>query len=108
LLNSNGAVEVYNQQINRFDYGIVGVYNFDLSPMDNLSSGVVHVDGGHWMEIKGISENGNFIVSSWGREFELTDYNVVDNDTYVYPDGSLIVSQNAGIVFIKTGDCLKK
>lgn len=67
--NLNNIINVEN--------GIVSSYGFDLLNMDG-SYYAEHGEG-HFMYITGMTEDGNLIVSSWGKKFILK----LDNSTYV-------------------------
>ena len=80
LLTNEGAVQLYQERSKDYNYAVIALYNFELTPYgSNAGTEKIRVENaGHYMQIIGVSENGNFIVSSWGREFELTDYSFVD------------------------------
>lgn len=96
LLTNEGAVELYNEYMKTHDYAVIALYDYDLEPIDDyLGLGPVHVDnGGHYMQIIGVSENGNFIVSSWGRKYELTNYKWVEERTAMGTDGNPILDDD--------------
>ena len=58
-------------------------------------------DGGHWMRIKGITEDKHFIVTSWGDEWELLNYSP-------YLEGKTLFffqpknDNDGGLIFIDT------
>ena len=85
------SVESYEQIMSEgYDYASINVRNFTLKPYgSNKEVDEHHTDGGHWMSIVGVSENGNFIVSSWGMEWELVDW---------------VPSNGNGISFFKAGE----
>ena len=76
------SVNVYQSNIDNYDYCMISAHNFTLKPYDEASSELFfkifgtnterNFPSGHFMTITGISENGNYLVSSWGMEFELT------------------------------------
>ena len=78
------SIEVYQSNIDDYDYCMIGAHDFCLKPYDAASIKQYGANNewssaseagpyaGHFMTITGISENGNYLVSSWGMEFELT------------------------------------
>ncbi len=66
------SVETYEKAMSEgYDYAAIAVKNFDLMPYGDNPEVPVHNNGGHWMSVLGVSEEGNAIVSSWGYEWEL-------------------------------------
>jgi hypothetical protein len=76
-----------------YSYAVIAVRDFDLVPYGNNPRETRHNDGGHWMTIVGISENGNYIVSSWGFQWELV------GGTTSNPNGD-----TGGMIFYSVGD----
>lgn len=76
------SVDVYQSNIDNYDYCMISAHNFNLKPYDDASSELFfkffgsdkerNFPPGHFMTITGISDDNNFLVSSWGVEFELT------------------------------------
>ncbi len=68
------SIETYKQYIKsgNYQYASIAVSDYSLKPYGNNTDKAMSSKGGHLMTITGISENGNFIVSSWGKEWELT------------------------------------
>ena len=71
--------------------------NFDMTPVNEVEidsddqalqnvktddSKTIHNVGGHAVIITGVSEEGDILVSSWGREFEINEKGyLIDDDT---------------------------
>lgn len=74
------GIEVYQSNIDDYDYCMICAHGFCLKPYDDAAIKTFGTDeldyknAGHCMFITGISENGNYLVSSWGVQFELTSY----------------------------------
>lgn len=79
MLRETG-IEVYQSNIDDYDYCMICAHGFCLKPYDDAAIKTFGTDeldyenAGHCMFITGISENGNYLVSSWGVQFELTSY----------------------------------
>ena len=56
-----------------YQYASIAVSKYKLEPYGINPEKAYKSNGGHLMTITGISENGNFIVSSWGFEWELVE-----------------------------------
>ena len=82
----------------------IAAYRFELKPYGSNTETENYVanqesEDGHWMTITGVSENGNFIVSSWGQEWEL-----LSSDVYATFPVDGVQNENrddACLVFIK-------
>ena len=72
-------IPTYQENIEDYDYCAISAHYFTLKPYDDSSIEFFGNDdnltysGGHFMTITGLSENNNYIVSSWGMKFELVD-----------------------------------
>ena len=76
----------------KYQYASIAVSKYKLSPYGNNSEKEYYSSIGHFMTITGISENGNFIVSSWGYEWEL-----IEGTPYTS-------KQDGGLFLISIGD----
>ena len=75
------SVDTYERMMEYgYDYASIALHNFTLKPYGTNPRPSETVDGGHWMSIIGISENGNYIVSSWGYEWEIVGCTPKDVD----------------------------
>ena len=87
------SITTYNEKMSsgEYDYAVVALSEFTLVPMDGNPRPTVSVEGGHWMTITGTTEDGHFIVSSWGYEWK------------VIGGTPNIPSQDGGLIFVKIG-----
>lgn len=99
------SVETYQEHMdNGYAGACIAAYRFELKPYGSNESDANYVasqttEDGHWMTITGVSENGNFIVSSWGQEWEL-----LSSDVYATFPVDGVQNENrddACLVFIK-------
>lgn len=75
---SNTNAETYKTYISNYNYCTIGAHNFTLKPLgeeciNKYGDKSMTFPAGHYMTITGLTENSNFVVSSWGYQFELTD-----------------------------------
>ena len=99
LYSHESTVELYKKYIDAgYDSAIIAAYDFTLKPIGNnvTTTKDIHCDYGHWMQITGVSENGNFIVSSWGGQYELVNYKwgMNDDNGEFYCGGALTFINN--------------
>lgn len=104
-LQRESSIKVYKEYIEKkgYDYACIGVQSFTLVPYgSNSGTEELVSDGGHWMQIIGVSENNNFIVSSWGKEWELVDYSpyLEDKHFFIQPKNE----KDGGLFFFKVGE----
>ena len=106
VIQNDISLETYKKCKEEYDYCIIAVYSFKLKPYGNNPKKKIEsfLIGGHWMTVTGISENGNYIVSSWGYEWEL----IKGNTTASSYDGLGIfpihTENDGGLIFLKVGD----
>ena len=69
------SIETYRaaMESGNYQYASIAVSKYKLEPYGINPEKAYKSNGGHLMTITGISENGNFIVSSWGFEWELVE-----------------------------------
>ncbi len=70
----------------------IAVSNFDLIPYGGNNDEAMHNNGGHWMPVLGVSDEGNLIVSSWGEEWELQGGETENGE------------DDGGLIFFVTGE----
>lgn len=99
------SVETYQEHMDEgYTGACIAAYRFELKPYGSNTETENYVanqesEDGHWMTITGVSENGNFIVSSWGQEWEL-----LSSDVYATFPVDGVQNENrddACLVFIK-------
>ena len=84
---SANEVQTYidnGQNVNLLTENVHLYSNSDLS-----DSSASFVDSGHWMTITGVTEEGNYIVSSWGKKYYINPSEITDPDdlhNYVITD----------------------
>lgn len=100
------SVNTYREYMenSNYDYACIAVRRFTLKPYgNNQSTENYYCDGGHWMSITGLSSDNHFIVSSWGKEWELvngTPYIKNKEWIFIQPEHE----NDGGLVFFKVGD----
>ena len=103
----NVSYKKYKEYMDRkdFDYACIGVFNFLLSPYGSnpCKNNTTTEGSGHWMRITGVTEDGHYIVSSWGEEWEMI------KGTPFVEDKKFLVFQplsenDGGLVFLKVND----
>ena len=84
VMSRETGIEVYKNNIDDYDYCQICAHSFWLKPYDDAAiktygtNEMDYTNLGHCMTITGISDNGNYLVSSWGVQFELTSYEYGD------------------------------
>lgn len=88
------SIETYKQAMEsgKYQYASIAVSDYELTPYGSNPDKKYTSKNGHLMTITGISENGNFIVSSWGKEWELTKGKPQNS----YEDGGLFLVSVGG------------
>jgi len=101
----DNSIKTYKQHVMNgdYDYAAIAVYAYTLKPYgSNPNKELYKGEGGHWMQITGISKNNHFIVSSWGESWELI------NSSPYFLDKSFIFQpkseDDGGLIFFKVGD----
>lgn len=65
--DANVTVYNYHKYVESGEQVIVAVHNINLYNMDGTVK--QYIDGGHAMTVTGVTEDGKFIVSSWGGKY---------------------------------------
>ncbi len=103
-LQRNVSYKTYNKYLmkGKYDYACIALHTFKLRPYGSNPREDDYIsDGGHWMRIKGITENKHYIVTSWGDEWELLNYSP-------YLEGKTLFffqpknDNDGGLIFIDT------
>ena len=58
----------HSSEFDNHDYAVIEAHNFTLESLDGNS---ISFDAGHFMLITDVNEDGNYIVSSWGKQYIL-------------------------------------
>ena len=77
----DASTETYQKYMDEgYDGAAIAAYRFDMDShgcTSEVEEGTYSADknteDGHWMTITGLSDKDNFVLSSWGSEFELTN-----------------------------------
>ena len=80
-------------QSGEYQYASVAISSYTLTPYgNNPDKTYTSKYGAHLMTVTGVSENGNLIVSSWGKQWEITGGNPYNS------------AQDGGLFLISVGD----
>lgn len=73
---SGTNLEQYSNEFYEYDYAAIAAQNFTLKDLNGEYAG--SVNGGHFMLITGITNDGKYIVASWGKQYILENYDLAD------------------------------
>ena len=84
-VKTDANVDIYNyQRLSEEGKQVIIAYRYgNLYNMDGTVKQVI--DGGHAMVVTGVTEDGKFIVSSWGEQYYIDPYETIE---VVHDDGS--------------------
>ena len=105
VLKRDISVDSYKKYVENgdYDYSIIGVRNFTMEPyLNNNDTDIFHTKSGHWMIITDVSNDDNFIVSSWSKGWKLTEGTPYVKEKVV--NYQPLDENDGGLLFVKVGD----